>query len=211
MNRRIAGGLVVLIIVVAGAGATSPATAVRWLSWLVADPLRFGVALTVIATIRPFFSWPTTLLAVAAGYGFGWVGGVVGGAVLITVTALPPYYLADQVSTGRVYDAGRKVIDETGGARAVFGSRLLPLPSDAISVAAGISGVKLRSFLVGTFVGELPWVVLGVAVGVSGDSLVVGDTSALDPAVLVPMAAGGILILAGPGYRLLREFRTSTR
>lgn len=195
--------------VIIGAFATSLTTVIRWLGWLAANPLWLGVALAAIAAVRPFFAWPTTLLAVAAGYGYGWAIGVVVGAVLITATALPPYYLAERVSTGRVRDAGQRVIDETGGARAVFGSRLLPLPSDAVSVAAGISGVQLRPFLFGTFVGELPWVVLGVTVGASVDRLVIGEISAVDPAVVVSVAAGGILILAGPGYRLLRGIRSS--
>jgi Uncharacterized conserved protein len=196
-------GLLLAIILVGGVVTTSPASALRWLEWVAADPLRFAAVLMAVAVIRPFLAWPSTLLPVATGYGYGWQWGILAGAFLITITALPPYSLAEQASMGWVRNTGRRVIDETGGTRAVLGSRLLPLPSDAISVAAGVSGVSLRPFLLGTVTGELPWVVLGVTIGVSVDRLSVGDLSVVDPAVIGLMAASGVLVLAGPVYRLV--------
>jgi uncharacterized membrane protein YdjX (TVP38/TMEM64 family) len=85
------------------------------------------------------------------------------------------------------------------------------LPSDVISVSAGAAGVRLRPFLVGTAVGELPWVVVGVAVGVSLDRLAAGSLAAVDPTVLVAMAGLGALLLAGPVYRtVVRDRLTAT-
>jgi uncharacterized membrane protein YdjX (TVP38/TMEM64 family) len=84
--------------------------------------------------------------------------------------------------------------------RAVAGTRLLPLPSDAVTVGAAAAGVGLRPLLLGTALGELPWVVGGVAVGVSLDRLAASG-SLVDPTVLVGMAAVGALVLAGPFYR----------
>ena len=80
-------------------------------------------------------------------------------------------------------------------------TRLFPVPSDAVSVGAGIAGVRTRPFLLGTAVGELPWTVVGVAVGVSIDRLTVGGVSGADPTVFVAMAGLGALLLAGPLYR----------
>jgi uncharacterized membrane protein YdjX (TVP38/TMEM64 family) len=85
--------------------------------------------------------------------------------------------------------------------RAVGGTRLLPLPSDAVTVGAAAAGVGVRPFVVGTALGELPWVVCGVAVGVSLDRLTAAGGSLVDPTVILGMAAVGALVLAGPLYR----------
>lgn len=201
VKRRLLAGGVVLAVVALGAWLTSPATALARLEWLAADPLRFGLALLVVAAVRPFLAWPTTALAVAVGYGYGWAG-VPFGVLLITLTALPPYALARKGrGGGRVARAGERVVGVAGGTRTVVASRLLPTPSDAISVGAGVARVPLRSFLIGTAVGELPWVVVGVAVGVSTDRLLAGDLSVVDPVLIVGMLAGAVLLLAGPCYR----------
>ena len=215
MNRRfVLLGYVAAGVAVAAAAAwlASPAAALARLSLLAADLLRFGVALLALTAVRPFLAWPTTLLAVAVGFGYGWVGVPLGVALLVA-TALPPYLLA---RTGRVRargawrtadrlcDAGERLATATGGVRAVTATRLLPLPSDAVSVGAGASGIRPRQFLLGTAAGELPWVIVGVAVGVSLDRLAAGDLSAVDPTALVAMAGVGALLLAGPAYRTLR-------
>ena len=85
--------------------------------------------------------------------------------------------------------------------RAVAGTRLLPLPSDAVTVGAAAADVGTRPFLVGTAIGELPWVLSGAAVGVSLDRLAAADGSLVDPIVILGMAAVGALVLAGPLYR----------
>lgn len=190
-----------LAVVSLGAWLTSPAAALARLEWLAADPVRFGLALVAVAAVRPFLAWPTTVLAVAVGYGYGWAG-IPLGVALLTLTALPPYFLARKGrGTGRVARTGERVVGVAGGTRTVAASRFLPAPSDAISIGAGVASVPLRPFLLGTAVGELPWVVAGVAVGVSTDRLLTGDFSVVDPMLLVGMVAGAILLLAGPCYR----------
>ncbi|MGZ0746558.1 TVP38/TMEM64 family protein [Haloparvum sp. AD34] len=201
VKRRLLAGGFVLAVVALGAWLTSPATALARLEWLAADPLRFGLALLVVAAVRPFLAWPTTALAVAVGYGYGWVG-VPFAVLLVTLTALPPYALARKGRRGgRVARAGERVVGVAGDTRTVVASRLLPTPSDAMSVGAGVASVPLRPFLVGTAIGELPWVVAGVAVGVSTDRLLAGDLSVVDPVLIVGMLAGAVLLLAGPCYR----------
>lgn len=209
VKRRLLAGGLVLAVVALGAWLTSPATALAHLEWLAADPLRFGLALLVVGAVRPFLAWPTTALAVAVGYGYGWLG-VPFGVVLLTLTALPPYYLARiGRGTGRVARTGERVVGVAGNTRTIVASRLLPTPSDAISLGAGVASVPLRPFLIGTAIGELPWVVAGVAVGVSTDRLLAGDVSVVDPLLLVGMVAGAVLLLAGPCYRAYQS-REST-
>ncbi|WP_423998093.1 VTT domain-containing protein [Halorubrum trapanicum] len=220
MNRRstlgryaVAGAVVAALAALAL--AVSPEEALSRLRWLATDPLRFGVAVVALAAVRPLLAWPTTLLAVAVGFGYGWVGAPFALA-LVVGTALPPYALAragrlrirDGSGTGeepgvadRFCRAGERFAAESGSVRAVAGTRLLPLPSDAVTVGAAAAGVGVRPFLVGTALGELPWVLAGVAVGVSLDRLAASGGSLVDPTVILGMAAVGALVLAGPLYR----------
>lgn len=214
MTRR--SGLVGSALATLGLGASvtvawavSPAAVLDPLSWLADDPLRFGVALLALTAVRPLLAWPTTLLAVAVGFGYGWAGVPLGVALLV-VTAVLPYRLARAGrvrargafrAADRLCDAGERLATAAGGVRAVAATRLLPLPSDAVSVGAGAVGIRRRPFLVGTALGELPWVVVGVAVGVSLDRLAAGNLSVVDPTALVAMAGVGALLLAGPVYR----------
>lgn len=214
MNRRfavvgyVAAGAAVAVAA-AVAWLASPAAVLARLSLLADDPLRFGVALLALTAVRPLLAWPTTLLAVAVGFGYGWAGVPLGVALLV-VTAVLPYRLARAGrvrargafrAADRLCDAGERLATAAGGVRAVAATRLLPLPSDAVSVGAGAVGIRRRPFLVGTALGELPWVVVGVAVGVSLDRLTAGNLSVVDPTALVAMAGVGALLLAGPVYR----------
>ena len=214
MNRRfavvgyVAAGAAVAVAA-AVAWLASPAAVLARLSLLADDPLRFGVALLALTAVRPLLAWPTTLLAVAVGFGYGWAGVPLGVALLV-VTAVLPYRLARAGrvrargafrAADRLCDAGERLATAAGGVRAVAATRLLPLPSDAVSVGAGAVGIRRRPFLVGTALGELPWVVVGVAVGVSLDRLAAGNLSVVDPTALVAMAGVGALLLAGPVYR----------
>lgn len=224
MNRRstlgryaVAGAVVAALAALAL--AVSPEEALSRLRWLATDPLRFGVAVVALAAVRPLLAWPTTLLAVAVGFGYGWVGAPFALA-LVVGTALPPYALAragrlrlrdgsepgsepnaEQGIADRFCRAGERFAAESGSVRAVAGTRLLPLPSDAVTVGAAAAGVGVRPFLVGTALGELPWVLAGVAVGVSLDRLAASGGSLVDPTVILGMAAVGALVLAGPLYR----------
>ena len=230
MNRRSTlGGYAVAGVVVAAlavlALAVSPEAALSRLRWLATDPLRFAVAVVALAAVRPLLAWPTTLLAVAVGFGYGWVGTPFALA-LVVGTALLPYALAragrfrlrdpsdDGEASGiadRFCRAGERFAAESGSVRAVAGTRLLPLPSDAVTVGAAAAGVGTRSFVVGTALGELPWVVCGVAVGVSIDRLTAAGGSLVDPTAILGMAAVGALVLAGPLYRtFLRSDATAS-
>ena len=112
-RRRIAAGAV-LAIVVAGALLTSPETVFSRAAWLVADPVRLLVAAVGFAIVRPVLAWPTTLLAVLLGYGFGFAGFPVALA-LVTLTSLPPFLLANRLGAdGEVASAGAAVVDRAG-------------------------------------------------------------------------------------------------
>jgi uncharacterized membrane protein YdjX (TVP38/TMEM64 family) len=202
-SRLLVGGPCLAVLV--GALVVAPETALRALTWVAADPLRFGVALFVVALVRPLVAWPTTLLAVAAGYGYGVVG-LPYALALITITSVPPFVVARRLGRESwVASQGERVVHEAGDLRSVIGSRLLPAPSDVVSVAAGVSGVSLPAFVVGTTIGELPWAVVGVLAGSSLDSLSNATLDAVDVRLVAAAALAAVLLLAGPVYRSFVE------
>lgn len=206
-RRRIALGTAVLVVVLVGAWVTSPERALSALHWLVDRPLLFGLLLLAVTLVRPFLAWPTTPLAIAAGYGYG-LWGVPIGVVLLTLTAVPPYFVADRaVPDGRLSEAGTRLIDAGGGVRTVAASRLLPAPSDVVTVACGAASVSFRPFLVGTAIGELPWVVGGVLIGISAESLL-AEGLVFDVRFVAGLAILGVLLLAGPIHRAYEQAST---
>jgi uncharacterized membrane protein YdjX (TVP38/TMEM64 family) len=202
----VAGGVVAAVA--AAALVSSPAVVLDRLSWLAADPLRLLAALVALAAVRPFLAWPTTLLAVAAGYGFGPAGAPVALA-LMTLTGVPPYLLARRGRRGfdRAAAAGDGLVDAAGDARSVAAGRLFPTPSAAVAVGAGVAGVPLRPFLLGTVVGEAPWAVAGALAGSEARALASGRVAlgdVFDPRLVVAVALLGALLLARPAARALR-------
>ena len=223
MNRRVlAGGLAVAAVVVA-AVLTSPTAVLARLAWVAADPVRLLAVLVVLAAVRPFLAWPVTLVAVVAGYGFG-LAAVPLSLALMVATSVPPYLIARRGRgedggvafslgegrtsdlVGRVVGAGERAVSVAGGTRSIAASRLLPFPSDAVSVAAGLAGVRTVPFVVGSAIGELPWAVAGTVAGASAGRVAAeGLGSVFDPRLVAAAAVAGLLLLVGPAYRYYRS------
>jgi uncharacterized membrane protein YdjX (TVP38/TMEM64 family) len=204
-RARLAAGSALAVAVALGGWLVAPEYVLAKLAWLAADPLRFALALLVLSVVRPLFAWPTTLIAVAAGYGFG-LAGVPLALALIVLTSVPSYAVARKArGRGRVATAGERLAATAGDVRAVTASRLVPAPSDVVSVAAGVADVRPGAFLLGTAIGEIPWAVAGVLAGSSLETLAAGSLSAVfDPRLVVAAALVAVLVLAGPAYRHLR-------
>ncbi|QKY21386.1 TVP38/TMEM64 family protein [Halolamina sp. CBA1230] len=205
-RTRAAIGVAVLLAVGLGAALTSPRWLLSRLDWLAADPLRFGAALVALALIRPLLAWPTTLIAVVVGYGWG-LRGLPVALALIALTSVPPFLLARRSADGgRFAIAGARAVDATGDLRSVIVSRLLPAPSDVVSVGVGLSGVPLRAFVVGTAIGELPWAVAGIVAGQSIERVLrEGLGAVIDPQLILAAGVAAVLLLAGPAYRHFRD------
>jgi uncharacterized membrane protein YdjX (TVP38/TMEM64 family) len=204
-RHRLALGLVVPACVVVLALVVGPSAALRRLDALTADPLLFAGGLLAVAVVRPLLAWPTTLLAVAVGYAFG-PAGLPFALVLIVVSSVPTFLFARSVGAeSRIADAGRRTVEATGGVRGVTASRLAPAPSDVVSAGAGVAGVSLPTFVVGTAIGELPWAVAGVLAGASMEALTADSLAgAVDLRLVVAVGLVGALLVAGPAYRHLR-------
>lgn len=207
-RARVVAGAALLVAVAAAALVVSPAAAVETLSWLAADPARYLLAVVALAAVRPLFAWPTTLVGVAVGFGFGVVAGLPLALALYALTSVPPYLFGRRAGgDGRIATAGHRVRDATGDVRGVAASRLFPAPSDVVSVGSGVAGVPLRAYLLGTVVGELPWALASVVAGASLDTLASGAPGGVfEPRFVVGLTAVGLLLVAGPLVRLARSY-----
>ena len=202
-RTRLAVGGLTLVGICLAAWVVSPGVALGRFETLASKPLLFGAVVLAVAVVRPACAWPTLLLSTGIGLAYG-LSGLPLAVVALVLTSLPPYWFgAATAGSGRLTTAGQTLLAETGGVRGMTAARLLPLPSDVISVAAGAVGVRLRPYLAGTALGELPWAILGLIVGQSVDHLATGELSgAVDPWLLAGMTATAIILLAGPCYRL---------
>lgn len=206
--RQLAGGLLLAAVAAVAAVTLSPTTVARRVASLAARPELFLPALVAGYLLRPALAWPISVLSVVVGFALGPTGVPValGGAVL---TCLPPYLVArylghDTGLLGDVGARGRRFFDATGDLRGVVAARLAPLPADPVSYTAGLAGIRPAAYLLGTALGELPWVTAAVLVGASAETV---RTQGLHggPAVVVGASALAVLLVSGPIYQALRE------
>jgi uncharacterized membrane protein YdjX (TVP38/TMEM64 family) len=199
-------------VVLAAALLASPDTAVARLHALAARPLLFAPALLAAYLLRPLVAWPISALSILLGFLYGPVAIPVAlvGAV---VTCTPAYLLARRTGDAGLFaqagDSGQRFFAATGDVRGLAGLRLMPLPPDPVSYGAGLSGLSPGRFVLGTALGECPWVVAGVLLGASLETLTVQGVGAGLPLV-VGLASLAALVLGGPLYRrcrFLRQYR----
>ncbi|SDF56607.1 TVP38/TMEM64 family protein [Halorientalis regularis] len=206
-QRFLVGSILVAVAAVAVAGR-SPTAVLRWAESLAGQPVLFAVALAGLYLFRPLALLPVAVCSVLVGYVYG-LAGIPIAMVGAAVTNMPVFLLARYTDmSGRLAScfeshAGRFVA-ATGAFRSVLVARLLPIPSDAVSYAAGLTRVPVRYYVLGSTVGEIPWIVAAILAGRSMHDLTVSGASVgLD--VIVGLVALAALLLAGPAYRYLTE------
>jgi uncharacterized membrane protein YdjX (TVP38/TMEM64 family) len=204
--RRQVVGLAVLAVVVAASLLAGPDRLLVVARNLADRPFLFGVLLVAVYLVRPVFAWPTTLVAILAGYGYGPILGFPVALAGTTGSALLPFLVARYVGEGsglvaRLGDSGERFFAATGDLRGMVASRLAPAPSDAVSAAAGLSGVSTSAFVVGTAVGEIPWTVAAVLAGSSLETLSTAGLNAVSWELIAAAGAVAVALLAGPAYR----------
>ena len=208
LGRRELAGVVGVGLVAVGAVVTSPERTLRTLAGLGDRPLLFLPLLGAVYVLRPLVAWPVVAISAVAGFVLGPTLGFAVAIVGVAVTSVPPYAAARWFDagtglTGRVSERARAYFRTTGDVRGVVAARFVPVPSDAVSVAAGLSGVGVQAFVVGTVLGELPWTVAGVLVGASARELHVGGLSSVGLPLAVGTTVAAVALLAGPAYRAL--------
>lgn len=208
LDRRAAALAALVALALAASLAHSPERLLDAAAGVAADPLLFALVVVGLYSLRPLVLWPTTLVAVVVGYGYGIVLGLPIALVGAVYTSVPPYYAArwlgaDAPSIARLRDAGQRFFDATGDLRGVTAGRLAPVPADAVTCAAALSGVRFRTLAGGVLLGELPWTVAAVVVGSSLATLTVEGLGALGTQVAVVTALAALALLIGPAYRAI--------
>lgn len=206
LGRRELLGLALFVVVAVVALATSPDRALTLLAEFEDRPAQFVLLLCVVYLVRPLFAWPVVAVSTVVGFVLGPVLGLFVATVGVALTSLPPYLAAcwfgtDTSLTARLSSHGQAYFQTMGDVRGMIAARFAPIPADATSAAAGLSGISIGPFLVGTVVGEFPWTVAAVLVGASARELNVGGLSGVSLPLVIATTLAGIALLAGPVYR----------
>ncbi|MEG3438227.1 TVP38/TMEM64 family protein [Pannus brasiliensis CCIBt3594] len=163
----------------------------------------------LLYTIGTILILPSTPLNLSGGALFGvWMG-----TVWTTIAALVAAVVAFAFTRtiGREYTARKfrgkwEAIDaemQQGGLFYMFAIRLLPIiPYGLVNFAAGLTSVRFRDYLLGTFLGTVPGVLPFVLMGSGLKSLGKGDIFPLMVAFTLIAALVGV----GTWYRRRRQF-----
>ncbi|MFC7139560.1 TVP38/TMEM64 family protein [Halosimplex aquaticum] len=193
----------------AAAVVFSPSAVLDSIAGLSAHPWRFVATLAVLYLVRPFLLWPVSALSLTVGYVLGATYGIpvaIAGTLLSNTTPflLARYARTDRGVVGLTTRTSDRIVEATGELRGVVAARLAPLPADVVSSGAGLSDVSLRAYLLGTLVGESPWIAAEVIAGASMHTLSVhGLRHSL--ALFAAATSLSALLIARPAYRFVRD------
>ncbi len=206
-RRRVGIGLGLLVLL-ALALVIRPDTVLGQANTVLFSPW-FPLVLVGLYALRPFLGWPITVLSALVGFRYGVVIGLPVALVGVVATSLVPYeagrrFDLDGPILGRFVGGSRSYFRTAGDLRGVVAARLAPTPAEPISAAAGLAGVRLRSFVLGTLVGELPWTIAAVTLGHSLSVYSVAKIG-IDWRLAVAGLIAALLLLAGPLYRVYRR------
>lgn len=208
-DRRSAAGLLVLAVVLVGALAVSPDRAFALAERVADDPFVLGAVLGGLYLVRPLFAWPTTVLSLLVGAAYGVAVGIPVALVGIALTTIPTYLATRHLGVAerfpRVDSVGSRYFDRAGPLRGTVAGRLVPIPADVVTCGAAVAGVRLRTLLAGTVVGEVPWTVAAVVVGSSAGRIARVGLDGLGPRLAVATTVAGLALLAGPAYAVLSD------
>lgn len=208
-KRQLGGIAVFAVVAVVASLVLSPERVLEAVANLSNHPVKFGLALFVLYLVRPLFAWPISPISALVGYVLGLEYGIPVALVGATLTTIPPFLFARYAGSGggglfaRLNEVGERFVSVTGATRGVLAARLSPLPADPVSYGAGFAGVSPRAYVLGTFLGEIPWVFVEVLAGASMRTLSTEGLSA-GIHVLAASFAVAVLLLAGPAYRHVR-------
>ena len=172
--------------------------------------LSFGVLAPLISFLLMVFQailapLPAFLITFANAALFGWVYGAALSWASAMVGALLCFYIAQFLGRDVVEKLTSKMalesVDaffERHGAYAILIARLLPFISfDVVSYAAGLTSMKLRSFLVATGIGQLPATLVYSYVG----GMLTGDAKTAVYGLLILFSVTILIYLIKRVYR----------
>jgi len=173
--------------------------------------LSFGIwapaIFLLLFSIGPVFMWPEMILAMTAGLAFGPIWGtlltIIGATLGGTLAFLVARYLGRDF-VKRFIQGKMKMLDEKSaehGFKIIFFLRLIPLvPFNALDYAAGLSKIRLRDYILGTFLGIMPGAFAYVNLGSNLENIYSWEF------VLAVMFLGS-LVFAQAFYRRMKEGR----
>jgi uncharacterized membrane protein YdjX (TVP38/TMEM64 family) len=147
------------------------------LSWGVAAPLMSIFLMTLQAVIAPL---PAFLITATNGLVFGvywgilisWIGAMCGALVTFMMSRLFYKSFSQKIKIHKKGIEYLERLESKYGFRVILTARLLPFISfDFISYAAGLSTIKMRSFLTATGLGMLPATVVYTVFGFEMEKL----------------------------------------
>lgn len=123
-----------------------------------------GAILYMIAyTIRPLLFFPAAVLTLFGGYTFGAFWGTLYDVIGAGTGALLSFWIARKFGRNSVEKLlrGKKIANvddriEKNGFMVILYLRLTPMPFDAINYGAGLSKIRLRSFIPASYIGIIP-------------------------------------------------------
>ncbi|MBY6036891.1 TVP38/TMEM64 family protein [Fictibacillus nanhaiensis] len=154
-----------------------------------------------INVIRPLTLFPISVLSLAGGLAFGALWGTIYTVFSATIGAILSFYMAKHLGSRMLkkkttvslrMELWQKQMKEKGFFYILL-LRIIPvLNFDLVSYAAGISKLKLRSYIFATMLGVLPGT---LAYNLLGDSFIKGDGAVMALAVGLVIGAACIPIL----------------
>ena len=147
------------------------------LSWGVAAPLMSIIMMTMQAVIAPL---PAFLITATNGLVFGvywgiiisWIGAMCGALVSFMMSRLFYKSFSQKIQGHKKGIEYLERLESRYGFRVILTARLLPFISfDFISYAAGLSSIKVRSFLIATGIGMLPATIVYTVFGFEMEKL----------------------------------------
>ena len=183
----------------------SPSEAVQDLIHYMTAGATGALLYVALYAVRPLVLFPASVLAVAAGFVFGPVLGVILTVVGCNASASVAYLAGrlfgrgvldpedPEEPTGRMADYAERLRDN--GFEAVLTVQFVYLPFDLVNYLAGFLRVGWRRFALATFLGSMPGIVSFVLLGSSVSMDMSTGTMGLNPWALlasVAVFAGGI-------------------
>lgn len=196
----------ILIVVVVGAffflrsRGIHPQQIAQWLR-AVGDRWWAPVAFLGLYTAFNVFLIPATILTLTAGVVWGWVIGGLWVLAASTVASAVPYFIgrsgagwAEELLERRAARIHRTLRNE--GFISLLLMRLVPIvPYNVLNYAAGVAGIKVRDYLLATFIGTIPGIFIFTYLASSIASGLVSPRAAF-VRILIAGALLGALALA---------------
>lgn len=129
------------------------------------------LAMLAVYSVSAIVPLPTATLAAICGAYFGMVEGFVIALIGLNCSSVVGFTVARHIGAKAIAESkeswiqqGNKLLTEKGFFPILI-SRVLHVPYDAVNIAGGLSGMRLRTFLLATTLGNLPSVLVFVLFG----------------------------------------------